>query len=185
MVFFYDRALPESQSLQHITVSAWKSYRLRRRTVNTLSSETQALVRGLGSVHWYRVLILETLGLQFSAREWQSSVKQLPFVCITDSKSLFDVVRKCMNPASQCDDKRISIDIALIKQELNQLNGQIRWIDRRTMIADSLTKTGTKGDYLRHILRTGQWCLLEEGAALQKKLLERQPCTVHFLIAPC
>ena len=185
MVFFYDRALPESQSLQHITVSAWKSYRLRRRTVNTLSSETQALVRGLGSVHWYRVLILETLGLQFSAREWQSSVKQLPFVCITDSKSLFDVVRKCMNPASQCDDKRISIDIALIKQELNQLNGQIRWIDGRTMIADSLTKTGTKGDYLRHILRTGQWCLLEEGAALQKKLLERQPCTVHFLIAPC
>ena len=108
ITFFYDKALPESQSLQDSTLAAWKSYRLKRRTVNTLSSETQALVRGLGSVHWYRVVILEAKGLTLSARQWQTEVARLPFICATDSKSLFDTINKDTNPASQCEDKRTS-----------------------------------------------------------------------------
>ena len=145
---------------------------MKRQTVNTLSSETQALVRGLGSVHWYRILILEARGLQLSAREWHREVARLPFICITDSKSLYDAVSKYTNPASQCGDKRTSIDISLIKQEVNELNGKIRWVDGRTMIADPLTKEA-RSDLLRHVMRTGQWSILEEGSALQRKLLER------------
>ena len=182
IVFFYDKDLPRSQELQNVTLSAWKSYRLRRRTVNTLSSETQALVRGLSSVHWYRVLILEARGLRMTTREWHHEVSQLPFICVTDSKSLYDMIQKCMNPASQCEDRRTSIDVALIKQELQDLTGSIRWVDGRTMISDSLTKV-TKSDYLRHVMRSGQWSILEEGASLQRKLLERQGGAVHFLLA--
>ena len=169
VIMLYDASLPTSQSLQQVTIAAWKSYRLRRRTVNTLSSETQAVVRGLGSVHWYRVLILETLGLRFSAREWHEAVSQLPFIAVTDSKSLYDAVKKCMNPASQCDDKRTSIDISLIKQELAHLNGSIRWIDGRVMIADGLTKA-CKTDYLRHVLRSGTWCILKRGQPCRASL---------------
>eukprot|EP00435_Cladocopium_sp_Y103_P043471 s788_g12.t1 len=172
IVMFYDEDLPKSQTLQNVSLASWKSYRLKRRTVNTLSSETQALVRGLSSVHWYRVLILEAKGLHLSAREWHREVAQLPFICVTDSKSLYDTICKCTNPASQCEDKRTSIDISLIKQEISELNGTIRWIDGRTMLADSLTKE-TKSDLLRHVMKTGQWSILEEGSALQQKLLER------------
>eukprot|EP00435_Cladocopium_sp_Y103_P045885 s792_g13.t1 len=172
IVMFYDKDLPKSQTLQNVSLASWKSYRLKRRTVNTLSSETQALVRGLSSVHWYRVLILEAKGLHLSAREWHREVAQLPFICVTDSKSLYDTICKCTNPASQCEDKRTSIDISLIKQEISELNGTIRWIDGRTMLADSLTKE-TKSDLLRHVMKTGQWSILEEGSALQQKLLER------------
>ena len=181
IVIFYDQALPESQNLQNVSIAAWKSYRLKRQTVNTLSSETQALVRGLGSVHWYRILILEARGLQPSAREWHREVSRLPFICITDSKSLYDAVSKYTNPASQCGDKRTSIDISLIKQEINELNGKIRWIDGRTMLADPLTKE-SKSDLLRHVIRTGQWAILEEGSALQRKLIERtSQYEVHFI----
>eukprot|EP00435_Cladocopium_sp_Y103_P056623 s299_g19.t1 len=181
IVIFYDQKLPESQSPQNVSVASWKSYRLKRQTVNTLSSETQALVRGLGSVHWYRILILEARGLQLSAREWHREVSRLPFICITDSKSLYDAVSKYTNPASQCGDKRTSIDISLIKQEVNDLNGKIRWIDGRTMIADPLTKE-TRSDLLRHVLTTGQWAILEEGSALQRKLLERTSQNeIHFI----
>ncbi|CAL1160076.1 unnamed protein product [Cladocopium goreaui] len=172
IVIFYDQDLPKSQTLQNVSLASWKSYRLKRRTVNTLSSETQALVRGLSSVHWYRVLILEAKGLHLSAREWHREVAQLPFICVTDSKSLYDTICKCTNPASQCEDKRTSIDISLIKQEIAELNGNIRWIDGRTMLADSLTKE-SKADLLRHVMNTGQWSILEEGSALQRKLLER------------
>ena len=132
----------------------------------------QALVRGLSSVHWYRVLILEARGLHLSAREWHREVAQLPFICVTDSKSLYDTICKCTNPASQCEDKRTSIDISLIKQEIAELNGRIRWIDGRTMLADSLTRE-SKADLLRHVMKTGQWSILAEGSALQRKLLER------------
>eukprot|EP00435_Cladocopium_sp_Y103_P033155 s916_g8.t1 len=181
IVIFYDQQLPESQTLQNVTVASWKSYRLKRQTVNTLGSETQALVRGLGSVHWYRILILEARGLQLSAREWHREVARLPFICVTDSKSLYDAVSKFTNPASQCGDKRTSIDISLIKQEVNDLNGCIRWVDGRTMLADPLTKE-TRADLLRHVIRTGQWAILEEGSALQQKLLERSShFDIHFI----
>ena len=172
IVIFYDKDLPKSQTLQNVSLASWKSYRLKRRTVNTLSSETQALVRGLSSVHWYRVLILEARGLHLSAREWHREVAQLPFMYVTDSKSLYDTICKCTNPASQCEDKRTSIDISLIKQEIAELNGTIRWIDGRTMLADSRTKE-SKADLLRHVMKTGHWSILEEGSALQRKLLER------------
>ena len=181
IVIFYDESLPVSQQPQQVSLASWKSYRLKRRTVNTLSSETQALVRGLGSVHWYRVLILEARGLAMSARDWQREVSKLPFICVTDSKSLYDTVRKCTNPASQCEDKRTSIDVALIKQELQDLEGTIRWIDGRTMIADPLTKE-SKADYLRYVIRNGNWSILEEGAALQQKLLERQGQDILFVM---
>ena len=173
MVILYDKDLPTSQSLQPVTIGSWKSYRLKRRSVNTLSSETQALVRGLSAVHWFRVLLLEAQGLRLSAREWQQAVSRLPFISVTDSKSLSDMVKKSMNPASQAEDKRTSIDVAIIKQELSELRGEIRWIDGKTMIADSLTKC-TRPDYLRHVLPSGEWSILEEGSALQRKLLERQ-----------
>ena len=181
IIMFYDEALPRSQQLQNVSLAAWKSYRLKRRTVNTLSSETQAMVRGMGSVHWFRVLLLEARGMNISARDWQKEVAKLPFICITDSKSLFDAVQKDTNPTTQCDDKRTAIDISLVKQELQELGGTIRWIDGRTMISDSLTKDA-RADYLRYIMKHGQWSILEEGASLQKKLMERQP-EVHFIFA--
>ena len=165
-----------------MTLASWKSYRLKRRTVNTLSSETQALVRGLGSVHWYRVLILEAKGPTMSARQWQDEVAKVPFICITDSKSLYDAVKKDTNPTTQCEDKRTSIDISLVKQELSDLQGQIRWVDGRTMLSDCLTKEG-KSDYLRHIMRQGRWSILEEGASLQRKLAERQGSNVYFFFS--
>ena len=41
------------------------------------------------------------------------------------------------------------------------------------MLSDCLTKEA-KSDYLRHVMSTGKWSILKEGAALQRKLSERQ-----------
>ena len=132
-------------------------------------------------MHWYRVLILDAKGLTLSARQWQDEVARLPCVCVTDSKSLFDTINKDTNPASQCEDKRTSIDISLIKQEVHEMNGRVRWVDGRTMLADSLTKDA-KSDFLREVMSSGKWSTLEEGAALQRKLAERGRGQEIFLI---
>ena len=72
-----------------------------------------------------------------------------------------------MNPASQCDDKRISIDVALIQQELKDLNGVIRWIDGRAMLGDPLTKS-TTGDFLRHVLLQGSGAFLRKECSYSR-----------------
>lgn len=89
------------------------------------------------------------------------------FICVTVSFDS-DTINKDTNPASQCKDRRTSIDVSLIKQEVREMNGGVRWIDGRTMLADSLTKD-TKGDFLREVMVSGKWSILEEGVAFQRK----------------
>lgn len=65
--------------------------------------------------------------------------------------------------------------MSVLKDEFKEQGGVIRWIDTRAMLADSLTKDGAPV-YLRHIMETGRWSILEESVALQRKSLERQGC---------
>jgi hypothetical protein len=173
IVFYYDKSLETSESPTNITLAAWKSYRLKRKAVSTLSAETQSLLQGVGAVSWHRFMLLEALHGHFDLTNWERELAKLPFIALIDSKSVFDAVRKCSNPASQVEDKRTAIDIAVIKQDLSLSHGSVRWIDTRAMLADPLTK-GMSTDFLRHVMTTGQWTVLEEGNALQRKLAERQ-----------
>ena len=49
------------------------------------------------------------------------------------------------------------------------------------MISDPLTKVHP-GDYLRHVVRTGLWSVVEEGRALQQKALERGKKSESFFL---
>ena len=86
---------------------------------------------------------------------------------------MYDVLSKSSNVISQVDDKRTAIDLSLLRDEFQATSGKIRWIDTRYMLADPLAKECSP-DYVRYVMRTSKWSILEEGSALQKKLLERQ-----------
>jgi hypothetical protein len=172
IMFFYDTLLETSAEPQATSVVAWKSYKLKRKTVSTLSAESQSLMLGLGVLHWHRFLLLEVLTGCKAAR-WEEEAKRLPFFAAVDSKSVYDAVSRCVNPASQMEDKRNAIDLAVIKHELENQSGKVRWIDTRAMIADPLTK-GMDPAYLRYVMTHGEWTVAEEGHALQKKLMERK-----------
>ena len=68
--------------------------------------------------------------------------------------------------------KRTAIDLAVIKADLLETSGTIRWIDTRAMIADPLTKIHPAA-YLRYVMGSGRWSIVEEGTALQRKAIER------------
>ena len=110
-------------------MAAWKSYWQKRKTVNTLSAEAQALIRGVGSLQWHRFLLLEALHGSLQGRAWQSLYNQLPFISVVDSKSVYDVLSKSSNVISQVDDKRTAIDLSLLPDEFQATSGKIRWID--------------------------------------------------------
>ncbi|CAE7471087.1 GIP [Symbiodinium natans] len=173
IILYHDRSLSETEQPAMATVASWKSYRLKRKTVDTLAAEGQALQAGLGSIHWHRLLFMEAFYGMLSASDWREVAGRLPFLAAVDSKSLFDAVNKCACTASYVSDKRTAIDLAVIKADLAQTGGTIRWIDTRSMLSDPLTKQHP-GTYLRYVLDKGFWAIAEEGHALQAKALERE-----------
>ena len=119
----------------------------------------------------------------FSPEEWRAAVGRVPFLAAVDSKSLFDAVNECAGSATYVSDKRTAIDISAIKTDLAETSGTVRWIATRAMISDPLTKPHP-GAYLRHVLSTGYWSIMEEGHALHSKMLERkgEPLLCQFYL---
>ena len=182
IIIYHHKSLSETEQPAMTTVAAWKSYRLKRKTVDTLAAEGQALQAGLGSVHWHRLLFLEAFYGMLSASDWRAAARRIPFLAAVDSKSLFDAVNKCASATTYVSDKRTAIDLSVIKTDLSETSGKIRWIDTRAMISDPLTKPHP-GAYLRYVIEQGKWSIMEEGHALQAKALERQlrqPCENLF-----
>ena len=157
-----------------ITVAAWKSYKLKRRTVNTLSAETQSMPYGIGQIHWHRGLLYELFYNPLSLAGWEQEVAATPFVAITDSKSLYDTVTKCRNSSAHVDDKRTAIDLSILRRDLSVTKGQVRWVEGRNMLSDPLTKK-MSSSLLRHVLQKGVWSLHEAGY--------RSLCDIHTLLS--
>ena len=177
IVIYHHADLAETGQPAMTTIAAWKSFRLKRRVVDTLAAEGQALQSGIGAVHWHRLLFLEAFYGMMSANDWRRESQKLPFLAAVDSKSLFDAASKLSSPTSYVSDKRTAIDLAVIKADIMETSGKIRWIDTRAMISDPLTKIH-HGGYLRYVMGSGYWSIVEEGVALQRKLLERQHAEV-------
>ena len=160
ILFFYDVHMETKPGDYRISVFHWKSFKLKRQTVNTLSAETQSMVAGVGGVHWQRFMLLESRGYVIGGQGWEEKLAELPFIAVTDSKSLYDTMSKCSNPATQVEDKRTAIDITILKNDMRRSKGQVRWIPGSVMISDALTKK-MNAQGLRDLLNCGRWSLFE------------------------
>ena len=167
ITFFYDSKMETEDQLWPISVVNWKSYKIKRCTVNTLSAECQAMIQGVGSLHWLRALLHEASGQALSMDRWEEQIAATPFVAITDSRSLYDTITKLRNTASHIDDKRTAIDVTILKNDFNRTKGQVRWVEGGRMISDSLTKKMSSA-YLRNVLQKGLWSLTEKGFEMQE-----------------
>ena len=171
ITMFYDADLEVKEEPQMITIANWKSTRLKRKTVNTLSAECQSMVLGVGSVHWHRFLLLEALGHQLNSSQWEAQLAAIPYVAVTDSRSLYDCLSKLVCSYTQTEDKRTAIDIAILKDDLKKSGGHARWIAGNNMVADALTKR-MKGDFLRAVCNKGKWTLTHHGNQLLRSDFE-------------
>ena len=90
ITFFYDGRMETEEQPFSIPVVTWKSYKVRRCTVNTLSAECQAMIQGIGSLHLLRALLAEARGAKLELDSWEKEIDQNPSIAITDNKSLYD-----------------------------------------------------------------------------------------------
>ena len=167
ITFFHDQKLETSTNPEMISIVSWKSTRLKRKTVNTLSAECQAMIAAVGQVHWFPYLLLEIMGKELSHAEWEGQLATIPFVAVTDSRSLYDCLSKLVCTYTQTDDKRTAIDIAILKDDLRRTSGHTRWVEGENMLCDPLTKR-MKGDFLRTVASKGYWSLNKLGFEQQK-----------------
>ena len=168
IIYAYDKKLETEQTPQALSILSWKSYKLKRCTVNTLAAEAQAMVQGVGGSYWLRFLWSEIQGYKMNLNNWQERISRTPFIAATDSRSLFDNLSKSKNVAAHIEDKRTAIDLTILKNDTMSTRGQVRWVPGEIMISDSLTKKGPS-HFLRKIMRCSCWTLCEYGAkALQQ-----------------
>ncbi|CAE7339944.1 unnamed protein product, partial [Symbiodinium pilosum] len=137
IVIYHDSKLAYSEE-PSMTTAAWRSYRLKRNTADTLLAEGQALQWGLGVVRWHRMLFLEAFHGMLSAADWKREAGKLPVFAAVDSKSLYNALSKCSSTVAYASDKQTAIDLSIIKSDLADTCGKIRWIDTRSMISDPL-----------------------------------------------
>lgn len=168
VVLATSRRMLEGENCTFSMIS-WKSHTLKRKTVSTLSAETQAIVEAASVACWYRFLLAECFyshAIESLSRDWEEAISTLEFGIVTDAKSVYDALTRSTGIASAVHDKRTAIDLSIIREYLRRHKGCVRWIEGSLQLADSLTKYMTS-DFLRSVLQRKQYQLREEFATLE------------------
>ena len=117
----------------------WRSYKMPRVVASTLAGEAQSFVTASGTAEWMSLMLAEARTGVFDLRSASGMIKQTPSIGITDCKSLYDAIHTPSSPA-KAEDKRVAIDLAIIKQCVQRTGLRTRWVPTELMLADSLTK---------------------------------------------
>lgn len=165
---------------------SWKSYRLPRVVCSTLGAESQSFSTASALAEWMSLMVSEAKHGSFDLRDYVgvsnpsgTSKIHKPKVeailtGVTDCKSLYDSLTS-MSSAVKCDDKRVAIDLAILRQCISRTGLEVRWCPTQLMIADGLTKDASDpADLLRAILDVGEYQLNNEATILAIKRKHRE-----------
>ena len=152
----------------------WKSYRLKRVVGSTFAGESQVLMGGLGHAEWIACHLAEAKYRDFSLAEREKYMESFGLQAIVDCKSIYDHLQSYASPGS-VGDKRVAIDLVIVRETLQRLHGSIRWAPTWIQLADALTKENPEAmDILRAALITNQYHLHAESTNMQAAAEQRQ-----------
>ena len=185
IVLAHEAELKDGEAVR-ANVLTWRSGKLQRVVNSTLAAETQSLSRGLADLMWSMVTFEEFTNGHFVLRKWpqhlsaaealvlassQSEQVLKQALAIVDAKSLYDHLSK---DSVGGQDKRTAIEIQIIREDLNNLSGSIRWVDHQAMIADGLTKIKGSNEALYRLLDSGLFCIQKELDNLENRRRARE-----------
>lgn len=158
---------------------AWRSAKLQRVVNSTLAAETQSMGKGLGDLMWTKVLLKELTDPNFVMKKWKekfshedvlvlssetSDERLRESLAIVDAKSLYDYLSR---DTVGGQDRRTAIEIQIIREDLHNLNGQVRWVDHPAMVADPLTKVKGNVVPMYRLLESGRFSIKAEEAHMK------------------
>jgi IS30 family transposase len=154
----------------------WKSWKLDRRTQSTLGAELMGVSRALAEGDWIRSLFAEARRFDYQLSLDRKMRQDLPLILVTDNKPIYD---HCQGDGVVVRDKRMAIDMLVIRADLKSQNIVLRWVDTRQMVVDSLTKISANPDFLYFVLKCGRFVCVAENVTLQLKAQERRERVLH------
>ena len=66
-------------------------------------------------------------------------------------------------------DRRTTIEIQIIREDLHSLNGQVRWVDHPAMVADPLTKVKGNTLPMYRLLESGRFSIKAEEIHMKSR----------------
>ena len=159
------------------TVS-WRSFKLPRVCRSSLGAECQALSTALEELMMVKLFLLKIQFPELNLKEMQEKVNLEQSAVITDCKALYDGMKR--ESIQQAADKRVAIESLVIRDLLQDLNCQWRWVSSERQLADGLTKTNARQAYIeRHRGGYVQLVADEECKAAKKKTKEERQKTIQ------
>ena len=107
---------------------------------------------------------------KFVPENYEQFLTARPSILVTDFKSLYDAIHK-EGSAPASTDKRLAIELAIVKAKAVSCETDLSWIDARYQIADCLTKYASRKSeaVLQTNLQEAQWRITAEEDMLDKR----------------
>ena len=124
-----------------VNVCSWKTKKISRVCRSVKAAETRSLEEALDDAINTARIIKEIYSGSINLKD----PEQLPVKAYTDSKSLWE----SLHNTRQCEEKILRCSIASMK-ELSEVGmvTEVQWVPTADQLADCLTKTGKKADWL-------------------------------------
>ena len=158
-----------------VSVLSWQSKKIKRVVRSSLAVETCSMSTCQEHLDWMRTMWEQMTRGEFVLENYEQFLTARPSILVTCCKSLYYAIHK-EGAAPASSDKRLAIELAIVKAQAVSCETDLRWIDARYQIADCLTKQASiKSEaVLQKILQEAQWRITAEEDMLDKRKQERE-----------
>ena len=153
LIFVCSHAELQTGQPMALNVFFWKSQKLNRVCRSSMSAEAQAAAIAVDELEWCKVFVAALLNPTLAIEGQEALQKLGSSPVVTDAKSLYDAARS-ITPSSKLSEKRTAIEIAIIRDRMQALDGQWMWVNSHQQVSDGLTKPAAK-ESLSYILKRG------------------------------
>jgi hypothetical protein len=175
-----DQAVLEGKEADY-SLLCYKSHSMDRAGGSTLLVEANALSEGLAEAEFVATWIGLACDLHYDMRKRHTNNRQLQIssimtseddalryklAAVVDAKSLYDNLHREQMTGAE---KRAALEIAVIRDSLQSLDGTCRWIPHEQNPADALTKIRGNAARLLTLLKDAKLKLTNEGDEMQNR----------------
>ncbi|CAE7202150.1 RE2, partial [Symbiodinium necroappetens] len=166
MILLANNEILEGPSLVNCVL--YHSAVLKRVVRSSLAAEISQAAETMDQCEYVRAMFAEIWDAAFSLPQWRWSSSMWPQILVLDSRTGYDV----LNSISNGEDKRLAIDIAILKESLYEpdSNRWVRWVPGLTMPSDGLTKQ-YGNDTRDRVMQGGPWC--DKGTLFSADMAQR------------
>ena len=147
-----------------------------RAVSSTLAAELLTVSKGVAEATWMRQFFLEAMDSTYDLDSAMNERPEIPIIAVTDNKPLYDHIH---SDHSVCQDKRLAIEILLLRRDIQYSGVQLRWVETNQMLVDCMTKTKVKPTLMRHVIKEGKYTIMEEESMLEIKRAHRHSKPKH------